>query len=61
MDIRTSTNNNKSKNLTTVDGTEYIIPKEGSLGLLALGYVGLIKWRQERDKSIEIGKKIETD
>ena len=61
MDIRTSTNNNKSKNLTTVDGNEYIIPKEGSLGLLALGYVGLIKWRQERDKSIEIGKKIETD
>lgn len=27
----------------------YTIPKEGSLGLLALGDVGLRKWREVRD------------
>jgi len=26
------------------------IPKEGSLGLLALGYIGLKLWRIQRDK-----------
>ena len=28
---------------------EYIIPENGSLGLLALGDIGLIKWREKRD------------
>ena len=26
---------------------EYIIPENGSLGLLALGDIGLIKWREK--------------
>ena len=34
--------------ITMPDGTDYEIPVEGSLGLLALGYVGLMKWRERR-------------
>ena len=34
--------------LTTEDGTPYEVPVEGSLGLLALGYAGLILWREAR-------------
>ena len=29
---------------------EYEIPLEGSLGLLALGYRGLVAWREKREK-----------
>lgn len=38
---------NKIK-ITTTDGQPFRIPVEGSLGLLALGYKGLIAWRQVR-------------
>lgn len=31
--------------ITTPDGQEFDIPLEGSLGLLALGDVGLMAWR----------------
>lgn len=31
--------------ITTPDGEEFEIPVEGSLGLLALGDLGLIGWR----------------
>jgi len=34
--------------ITTNDGKPFQIPVEGSLGLLALGYKGLIAWRQVR-------------
>ena len=34
--------------ITTNDGLPFQIPVEGSLGLLALGYKGLIAWRQVR-------------
>jgi hypothetical protein len=30
------------------DSKEYKIPEGGSLGLLALGDIGLIKWREKR-------------
>ena len=29
---------------------EYQIPVKGSLGLLALGDIGLIKWREKKEK-----------
>ena len=32
----------------TEDGVPYEIPNEGSLGLLALGHVGLLAWRAKR-------------
>lgn len=41
---------NKIK-ITTTDGQPFRIPVEGSLGLLALGYKGLIAWRQVRYQS----------
>ncbi len=34
--------------ITTEDGKLFQVPPEGSLGLLALGYKGLIAWRQAR-------------
>lgn len=49
---------NKIK-ITTEDGTPFRIPVEGSLGLLALGYKGVIAWRQARwqyQKMKEAGK-----
>lgn len=45
------TNSNAPKielDITTNDGQKVEIPVEGSLGLLALGYVGLIAWRMKR-------------
>ena len=30
------------------DSKEYNIPEGGSLGLLALGDIGLVKWREKR-------------
>lgn len=33
---------------TTKDGAAFDIPVEGSLGLLALGDIGLFAWRQKR-------------
>ncbi len=34
--------------IKTQDGQAFRVPVEGSLGLLALGYKGLIAWRQAR-------------
>jgi len=34
--------------IKTQDGQPFRVPVEGSLGLLALGYKGLIAWRQAR-------------
>lgn len=34
--------------LNTVTGEAYDIPVEGSLGLLALGFAGVMLWREKR-------------
>ncbi|MFN7014405.1 MAG: hypothetical protein ACK4ON_09075 [Bacteroidia bacterium] len=41
--------------ITTKEGNPIEVPPEGSLGLLALGYKGLIAWRQARRQA---GKQI---
>ncbi len=39
--------------------TTFEIPHDGSLGLLAFGYLGLLAWRQARKNyELETGKKI---
>lgn len=38
---------NKDVIIKTMDGKSYDIPVEGSLGLLALGYVGIMMWREK--------------
>lgn len=35
------------------ENTKFEIPKSGSLGLLALGYRGLVAWRKVRDAENE--------
>lgn len=44
------TKNNKSHQLPIKDqdGNEYEVPLEGSLGLLAAGYKGLMMWREKK-------------
>lgn len=37
----------------TQDGEDFEVPAEGSLGLLALGYVGLMAWRQKRNEVMQ--------
>lgn len=32
------------------NGNPFPIPHDGSLGLLALGHIGLIEWRKSREK-----------
>ena len=39
--------------LTTSDGKKYEIPLEGSLGLLATGYQGIMAWRAKRKTHLE--------
>lgn len=34
--------------IKTLEGQPYEIQEEGSLGLLALGYKGLVAWREKR-------------
>ena len=36
--------------LLTEHGAVFDIPEGGSLGLLALGYVGLMLWREKRNQ-----------
>ncbi|CAN5325699.1 hypothetical protein BH09BAC5_BH09BAC5_00700 [soil metagenome] len=46
------------------EGAEYAVPPEGSLGLLALGYRGLVAWRNKREeakKRIEMIQKAGND
>ncbi|HFA52118.1 MAG TPA: hypothetical protein ENJ95_24135 [Bacteroidetes bacterium] len=38
----------------TKDGKPFDVPVEGSLGLLALGDIGLIAWRQKRRQFKEV-------
>lgn len=37
----------------TQDGEVFEVPEEGSLGLLALGYIGLMAWRQKRQEVMQ--------
>ena len=43
--------NTTSPVLKSETGEVYGIPEGGSLGLLALGYVGLMLWREKRAKN----------
>ncbi len=36
----------------TASGQPFTIPSDGSLGLLALGYTGLMAWRQARREAV---------
>lgn len=47
--LNTATNKLEIK---TETGEIYNIPEEGSLGLLALGYAGLMTWREKRNTII---------
>ena len=38
----------KTITITTKEGQPFQVPPEGSLGLLALGHIGLLAWRQVR-------------
>lgn len=40
--------------LKNSDGSPVIIHKDGSLGLLALGYIGLLLWRKARQGELEL-------
>ena len=43
----------------TLDGKKSVhavIPPQGSLGLLALGYRGIVAWREARGKAMEAEK-----
>ncbi|MEM0992917.1 MAG: hypothetical protein AAGI49_07755 [Bacteroidota bacterium] len=42
--------NNNNLQLKTARGQDFDIPEGGSLGLLALGYVGLMLWRERRQQ-----------
>ncbi|HET8962953.1 MAG TPA: hypothetical protein VFM99_03600 [Chitinophagales bacterium] len=46
--------------ITTKDGAPIDVPPEGSLGLLALGYKGLIAWRQSRTEFAKTMKEKKT-
>ena len=43
--------NQTSTSPPVMPGDEYVIPPEGSLGLLALGAVGLREWRYAREEA----------
>ena len=43
--------------LKAENGEHFDVPEGGSLGLLALGYVGLMLWREERMKNEKLGMK----
>jgi hypothetical protein len=45
--------------ITTKDGQPIPVPPEGSLGLLALGHIGLIAWRQARHAYIQHMRELE--
>jgi len=46
--------------LVTKDGKEYNVPPEGSLGLLALGYRGVMAWRERRREFFETQQQLKT-
>lgn len=44
------------KSVLTLDIDDYDIPEQGSLGLLALGYQGIMAWRLVRKKANTLDK-----
>lgn len=42
-----------SDHIYTKEGKPFDVPEGGSLGLLALGYKGLIAWRAKRAKTVK--------
>ena len=52
-----TTNNNK--NIRTQDGKQVEIHEKGSLGLLALGFQGLMAWRLSR-KELLVNSEVKT-
>ena len=54
-----SKNKTDSSPIISVDGKPYEVPVEGSLGLLALGAVGLMAWRTKREEVEKHRKKTE--
>jgi len=48
---------NSALSIKTRDGKKINIPFEGSLGLLALGDVGLLLWRKTKEKILSSSKK----
>ncbi|MEM9885041.1 MAG: hypothetical protein AAF849_04050 [Bacteroidota bacterium] len=47
-------------NIQTAEGVAFEIPLEGSLGLLALGDIGLMAWRKKKMEFLQAQKKQET-
>lgn len=41
---------NQNIELKTEHGEAFDIPEDGSLGLLALGYIGVMLWREKRQQ-----------
>jgi len=58
MDTKQHNRNLEKKNFTSTKELYNSITKEGSLGLLALGYKGLLMWRKKRIEleSLELEK-----
>ncbi|MBN2016914.1 MAG: hypothetical protein JW794_02080 [Candidatus Cloacimonetes bacterium] len=48
MKKRTNITDKKEIQILTQDGKEFEVPVEGSLGLLALGAVGIQAWRKKQ-------------
>jgi hypothetical protein len=44
---------NKNSKKITYQGKQYNIPPGGSLGLLALGNIGVRAWKESRDNYLE--------
>ena len=51
---KTSPSNDSEKNKKEIP---FVIPVEGSLGLLALGHIGISAWRKVRDEAKKSEKK----
>ncbi len=49
-------NKNTKQPIEYKKGDKYIVPPQGSLGLLALGYQGLVAWRKARTEAAERAK-----
>jgi len=55
--MATETDEQKQESILVTDsGKSYVITAKGSLGLLAMGYEGLLLWRQKRRELNQIKK-----
>ncbi len=53
--------NKRKITITTRDGKPFAVPPEGSLGLPALGHIGVIAWRQAREAARRENQKNQPD